>query len=188
MVRICKSQGWNQLSAKLRMEPYDQITNNFCHPVKVLYLTVLMKSFDLICWPRIPNWHKFLMLCETCTQASWHKTNITLLPNGLAMPNNPAQSIAHIHFWSNAISNILLLKRMNSYLTSSFVSKYSLYLILRCEKPRFWIDFINNLQHFIVCLWERGLLGETALIKWKLWYGQEGKVKNPIWTWGQIQF
>merc|ERR1712209_188289 len=33
-----------------------------------------------------------------------------------------------------------------------FFSKYSLYLILRCEKPRFWIDFINNLQHFIVCL------------------------------------
>ena len=89
-MRICKSQGWNQLSAKLKMEPYDQITNNFCHPVKVLYLTVLMKSFDLICWPRIPNWHKFLMLCETCTQASWHKTNITLLPNGLAMPNNPS--------------------------------------------------------------------------------------------------
>ena len=90
MVRICKSQGWNQLSAKLKMEPYDQITNNFCHPLKVVYLTVLMKSFDLICWPRIPNWHKFLMLCETCTQASWHKTNITLLPNGLAMPNNPS--------------------------------------------------------------------------------------------------
>lgn len=90
MVRICKSQGWNQLSAKLKVEPYDQITNNFCHPLKVVYLTVLMKSFDLICWPRIPNWHKFLMLCETCTQASWHKTNITLLPNGLAMPNNPS--------------------------------------------------------------------------------------------------
>ena len=90
MVRICKSKGWNQLSAKLKVEPYDQITNNFCHPPKVLDLIVLMKFFDLICWPRIPNWHKFLMLCETCTQASWHKTNITLLPNGLAMPNNPS--------------------------------------------------------------------------------------------------
>ena len=62
----------------------------------------------------------------------------------------PAQSIAHIYFWFNAISNILLLKRMNS----SFVSKYSLYLILRCEKLRFWMDFINNLKRLIVCLWE----------------------------------
>ena len=79
---------------KSRMEPTVSKTKNgtiWSNHQQLLSPTQITWSYsaDEIFWSNLLAKDPKL-LCETCTQASWHKTNITLLPNGLAMPNNPS--------------------------------------------------------------------------------------------------
>ena len=115
--------------------------------------------------------------------AYWHVTDITLLPNGLAMPNNPS-TVNAIHILFIHIQNISHLKWINHNIQMKLF-----WYFFNFSKLGHWVlDWFDESYISFDCVFGQRTSWRNSFDQVGLWYGQQEKSEKSNLNWGQIQF